>query len=276
MANFTYQRFQAFFNHSLFIIFATPLTYLFVGTLYAAQITRVHFLPFFLLYCFILLNQFLEKFLERWVKKTSRHSTIFLLIFELLNLSLVVYFTFSLHYLIGMLLLFYSLLVHGQFYLIKIGLAWFSIAMQAVFKGAIMTYISFSIQVLFIPNTLFLWSIPLVLLALFVELGKYQTSLKPLVSVTTNELFTDRTTYLALNSVLVLLYFSSFLMLWPSFSYFTCLLLLSMPAAWTAIQSYDPTKAVKKNTNTLKQLTLYSLLYLFLFACIISARFFIH
>lgn len=276
MANFTYQRFQAFFNHSFFIIFATPLTYLLVGTLYAIQITNVHFVPFFLLYCFILLNQFLEKFLERWIKKTSENSTVFLLLFELLNVGLIVYFTFSLHYLIGLLLLFYSLLVHGQFYLIKIGLVWFSIAMQAIFKGAIITYVSFAIQVLFIPNTLFLWSIPLVLLALFVELGRYQAALKPLVPITTNKTFTSQTIFLVLNSVLILLYISSFLVLWPSFSYFTWLLLLSIPAAWQASRTYDPTKAVRHHTNKLKQLSIYSLLYLFLFACIVSTRFFMH
>lgn len=270
-----YTQWRNFFSHPLFIILITPLTYLLTGSIYAAQIAKLSVLPFFMLYLFILLNQFLEKMVDNWLKKPEKVLSFILLVSEIINLLVIVYFISSLNSLIGLLLVLYSLLIQGHSYLIKIGLDWFSIVMQAIFKGGILTYLSFSIQLSFIPNTLFLWSIPLIVLALLIELGNHQVKLEQIAVLAQKTIVSIQNLHLLFISLLVFLYLSSFFILWPTFGYITLFLLLSMPLAIKAIRSFQPVKKEEmKRSSRLKQLSAYSILFLSIFAAIISTRFF--
>lgn len=270
-----YTQWRAFFSHPLFIILITPLTYLLTGTIYAAQITELAVLPFFMLYLFILLNQFLEKMVDNWLKKPEKVLSFILLVSEIINLLVIVYFTSSLNFLIGLLLALYSLLIQAHSYLIKIGLDWFSIVMQAIFKGGILTYLSFSIQLSFIPNTLFMWSIPLIVLALLIEIGTYQVKREQLAGLAQKAITPIQNLHLLFISLLVFLYLSSFFILWPAFGYSTLFLLLSTPLAVKVMRSFQPVKKEeKKRSSRLKQLSVYSILFLSIFAAIISTRFF--
>ena len=254
--------------HPLFLVFITPLTYILIGTIYARQISSIAFLPFIGLYLFILVNQLLEKIISTWLQRLNKESTTSLLITEALNLLIISYFALSFHLLIGLLLLLYSVLIQGQLYFIKIGLRWFLLIMKAVFKGGILTYISFFIQLSFIPNTIFLWSIPLILLALIVEITEYSVKTKQVEQIKQN-----RFLFLCL---LVLLYLSSFLILSLSFGYFSLFLLVSLPSAWSILSLYKVSTYNKPTSIKLKQLMAFSVVFLLSFSLVISTKFFFH
>ncbi|MEG0497210.1 MAG: hypothetical protein RR541_04365, partial [Carnobacterium sp.] len=116
---------KGIFLHPLFLVFITPLTYILIGTIYAAQLSSIAFLPFIGLYLFILVNQLLEKIITIWLQKLNKELTTSLLITEAINLLIISYFALSFHLLIGLLLLFYSILIQGQVYFVEIGLKWF-------------------------------------------------------------------------------------------------------------------------------------------------------
>ena len=255
---------KGIFLHPLFLVFITPLTYILVGTIYAGQISSVAFFPFIGLYLFILVNQLLEKIIATWLQKLTKELTTSLLITEALNLLIISYFALSFHLLIGLLLLLYSVLIQGQLYFIKIGLKWFLLIMKAIFKGGILTYISFFIQLSFIPNTIFLWSIPLILLASIVEITEYSVKTKKVEQIKQNR-------FLIL-SLLALLYLSSFLILSLSFSYFSLFLLLSLPAAWSMLSLYKVSSYNKPSSIKLKQLMVFSILFLLSFSLVISTK----
>lgn len=255
---------KGIFLHPLFLVFITPLTYILIGTIYAAQLSSIAFLPFIGLYLFILVNQLLEKIITIWLQKLNKELTTSLLITEAINLLIISYFALSFHLLIGLLLLFYSILIQGQVYFIEIGLKWFTFIMKAIFKGGILTYISFFIQLPFIPNTIFLWSIPLILLALLVEITEYSVKTKQVEQIKQNR-------FLFL-SLLVLLYLSSFLILSLSFSFFSLFLLLSLPAAWNMLSLYRVSSHTKSSSIKLKQLMVFSVIFLLSFALIISTK----
>jgi hypothetical protein len=255
---------KAVFFHPFFLIFITPIAYLLTGTIYAAQISSFSLLPFIGLYLFMLINQFLEKIIRIWLQKPTKALTLALLSTEALNLIIISSFALSIHLLVGLLLLFYSTLIQSQVYLIKLELKWVMYMMKAIFKGGILTYISFFVQLSFIPNTIFLWSIPFILLALVIEIIEY-----PIRSQQVEQLKQNRSLFLGL---LVALYLSSFSILWLSFGYFALLLLLSLPAAWSVVSLYRVSNQAKPSSIKIRQLLIFSIVFLLSFALVISTK----
>ncbi|SEL31717.1 hypothetical protein SAMN04488700_0068 [Carnobacterium iners] len=258
---------KAFFFHPLFLIFISPLAYILIGTIYAAQLSTVNSLLVIGLYLFILMNQFLEKIIATEFQKENKKIKASLLIIEAINLLIISSLTLSSHLLIGLLLVFYSILIQGQIYFKENDLKWLLISMKAIFKGGILTYISFFIQLFFIPNTIFLWSVPSILLALIIELTDHTIKAKQPESLKKNRL-------LAL-SLLIFLYISSIFILSLSFSYFSLLLLISLPTAWNLLSLYRASARTKSFSIKLKQLNLFAIIFLFLFALVISTKTFL-
>ncbi|WP_414839792.1 hypothetical protein [Carnobacterium sp. TMP28] len=258
---------KGFFLHPLFLIFITPLAYILIGTIYAAQLSTINFTLVIGLYLFILLNQFLEKISATEYQKKHKEIKISLFIIEAINLLVISSLALSSHFLIGVLLVLYSILIQGQIYLRENRLKWLLISLKAIFKGGILTYISFFIQLSFIPNTIFIWSISSILLVLIIELTDYTIKTNQLESLKQNRL-------LAL-SLFVFLYLSSIFILWLSFSYFSLLLLLSLPAAWNVLSTYQLSAQAKPHSLKLKRLNVLTISFLFLFTLVISTRLFL-
>lgn len=255
---------KALFFHPFFLIFITPIAYLLTGTIYATQISKFSFFPFIGLYLFILINQLLEKIIRIWLHKPTKTLTYALLATEALNLIIISAFALSTHLLIGLLLLLYSTLIQSQHYLIKLELKWVMYTMKAIFKGGILTYISFFVQLSFIPNTIFLWSIPFILLALIIEITEY-----PLRMQQIEQLKQQRSLFLGL---LTALYLSSFSILWLSFGSFSLLLLLSLPFAWSVVSLYRISSQAKPSSIKIRQLLTFSIIFLLSFALVISSK----
>lgn len=255
---------KAVFLHPFFLIFITPIAYLLTGTVYAAQISNFSFFPFIGLYLFILINQLLEKIIRIWLQKPVKALTFALLATEALNLMIISSFALSIHLLIGLLLLLYSILIQSQHYLIKLELKWVMYTIKAIFKGGILTYVSFFVQLPFIPNTIFLWSIPFILLALVIEITEYPIRLQQI-----EQLKQQRSLFLGL---LAALYLSSFSILWLSFGYFSLLLLLSLPSAWSVVSLYRVSSQAKPSSIKIRQLLIFSVIFLLSFALVISSK----
>jgi len=229
--------------HPLFLTFLIPLSYLLVGTLYASQYTQYNFIHFFLLYSFIFINHLLGNFLNETAKTTLSSNHLPFIIFELINLSLIYYFSYTIHPLAGLLCFFYSLVIHSQFHLVRHGYSWLTLFVSSVFKGGILTYLSFYIQANFIPITLFYWSIPLILTLFLVELGKLQLNYTKITRQSnenqTNSVFLDTKRFnLIFLCLLVSIYLVSLIFFIPTFKKLTFIFLLTLPFAVKLIQSF--------------------------------------
>lgn len=236
MLHSIYKTIIHYLYHPLFLVFLIPLSYLLAGTLYASQYTQYNFTRFFLLYSFIFINHLLGNFLFKADKiiPSSNHLSFFF--FELINLLLIYYFSAMIHPLAGLLCFFYSLVIHSQFYLVRHGYSWLTLVVSSVFKGGILTYLSFYFQANFIPTTLFYWSIPLILVLFLVELAKLQLNYLTI----TNQLNENKNSVIFLDtkifnriflSLLILTYLISFILFYPTFNKSTFIFLLTLPLA---------------------------------------------
>ena len=231
-----YKTIKQYLYHPLFLVFIIPLSYLLAGTLYAGQYTQFNFIRFILLYGFIFINHLLGNFLFKTAKITLSFNHISFIVFELINLLLIYYFSSAIHSLVGLLCFFYSVVIHSHFYLVRQGYTWLTLAISSIFKGGILTYLSFYIQANFIPNTLFYWSIPLILVLFLVELAKLQLNYLTI----TNQLNENKNSVIFLDtkifnriflSLLILTYLISFVLFYPTFNKSTFIFLLTLPLA---------------------------------------------
>lgn len=255
-----YKTITHYLYHPLFLVLVIPLSYLLIGTLYAGQYSSFNFIRFFLLYSFIFLNHLLGNFLFKTIKSSFSFNRIPFLLFEVLNLLLIYYFADNIHYLVGLLCFFYSLVIHLQFYLVKQGYSWLMLFFSSVFKGGILTYLSFFVQANFIPNTLFYWSIPLILMVFLVELGKLQLNYTringQLNEHNSNNLFLDHKYFQRIVLyLLILIYVVSFILFIPTFKSLSFIFILTLPFTIKVVQLSFSTKesiAAKLTQRTLQ------------------------
>lgn len=259
-----YKKIIHYLYHPLLLTFLIPLSYLLVGTLYASQYTQHNFIRFFLLYSFIFINHLLGNFLFESAKTTLSFNHLPFIIFELINLSLIYYFSYTIHPLAGLLCFFYSLVIHSQFYLVRHGYSWLTLVVSSVFKGGILTYLSFYIQANFIPITLFYWSIPLILTLFLVELGKLQLNYAEITKHSnenkTNTIFLDAKRFnLIFLCLLVSIYLVSLIFFIPIFKKSTFIFLLTLPFAVKLIQSLFSKEETIPSKIKQRTLQLYSI-----------------
>ncbi len=247
MVHSIYKSFTHYLYHPLFLVLVIPLSYLLIGTLYAGQYSSFNVIRFLLLYSFIFLNHLLGNFLFKTIKSSFSFNHIPFLLFELLNLLLIYYFAYNIHYLVGLLCFFYSLVIHLQFYLVKQGYPWLMLFFSSVFKGGILTYLSFFVQANFIPNTLFYWSIPLILMVFLVELGKLQLNYtkinEQLNDHNPNNFFLDHKHFQRIVLyLLILIYVVSFVLFIPTFKSLSFIFILTLPFTIKVVQLFFSTK----------------------------------
>lgn len=266
-----YKSITHYLYHPLFLILVIPLSYLLIGTLYAGQYSSFNFIRFLLLYSFIFLNHLLGNFLFKTIKSSFSFNHIPFLIFEALNLLIIYYFAYNIHYLVGLLCFFYSLVIQLQFYLVKQGYPWLMLFFSSVFKGGILTYLSFFVQANFIPNTLFYWSIPLILMVFLVELGKLQLNYRringPLNEHNPNNLFLEHRNFQRIVLyLLILIYVVSFILFIPTFKSLLFIFILTLPFTIKVVQLSFSTKESISTKLTQRTLQLCSITFFISFS----------
>ncbi|MBM6616058.1 hypothetical protein JTF06_14290 [Desemzia sp. RIT804] len=250
------------------LVLLIPASYLMLGTIYALQYTSLNWTIFLLLYGFLFINYYIENYFSKYLLFSKQAITPKILVLELLNIAIIATISFSSNYLVSILIILYSLMIHFQYTLKLFNLAGISIAILSFFKGGILTYLSFFVQILFVPLELFKWSIPLILLNLCIELGKY--FLQP---VSTQQKNKNRSSLILL--LVALTYITSILFLYTSFQYLLWLLLLTVPFTLRFVKLFHPIEEKSSKGFRLKTICIFQIFYLFTFALIESLYFYL-
>ena len=248
----------------IFILLMMPLSYLMIGTLLALRFTSLQFLNFIFLYLFVLIHQFLKKQVTKVDILSKNFYTPIWLLMGLVSLLLIAYFTFKVNFLIGILLFFYSIVIHFHYYLKERYFPFASIVLLAVFKGLILTLISFFIQTPFISFDLFKWSLPLILVNVLVEFGEYINELGK-----TQEVNEKGKVRIIIFSLLGVIYFISLFGFFPTFSYYLVFFLLTIPILIQLINSYTKDSNIAPSNKRVRRLFLFSISYYFSFFLVI-------
>lgn len=251
--NFT----RTLFFNPLFLIFISPFTLILLGTVLSIQFSSFKFTSFLLLYLFVLLNQFLEKIFAYHQKEKHELKLLPIILFEILNLLLMFYFTLSNNFLIGSLLLLYSIVIHLQYIPYNLSLSLYSLILTSLFKGGILTYISFYIQTGFISKELYYWSLSSIILHVFIGYSKQ------LVEVDLQTKITSKKSFLYLISLILSTYIFTFLSLYlPNYlKNWIFLLLLSIPLAIKVIQLFQVNKINHSTSYKIKLINLFQILF---------------
>lgn len=183
--NILKEKIRMYLENPLFLFCFIPGFYLLFGTLYAIQYIEINWVSFALLYAFVLFNQLIEgafKKKETRVERMRKSSVLF--VEGLIVLSLF-YFGIVHSIFLALALLCYSLMIQGQYLFAYYQLPWISIALTSLFKGIFMNSISFSIHSHFIPMSVLIWTIPLLLPILLMEIKRWNIPLskKQLITI---------------------------------------------------------------------------------------------
>lgn len=249
------------------LVLLIPVSYLMVGTIYALQYASLNWTDFILLYALLFINYYIENYFSKHYLFSKQMITPKILVLELLNIAVITTISFSSNYLVAILIILYSLIIHFHHTLKLFHLSGVSIAILSFFKGGILTYLSFFVQVQFIPLELFKWSIPLILLNLCIEWGMYFSH--PFSNQQQSK------NYSSLIVLLVaLLYITSILFLYSSFQFLLLLFLLTIPFILRFIKLFQSNEGKNSKRFCLKTIYIFQIIYLFTFALVESLYFY--
>lgn len=147
----------------MFLFCFIPGFYILSGTLYALQYADVNWLSFALGYLLIMVNQLLEnKFKESYTEETQSKKESILFI-ECVLFFIIIYFGIAHSIISGLLLICYSVLIQGQFLFKFYNSSNLAIVLVTLFKCLLLNSFGFYIHTGFIPFSLVIWTIPLLL-----------------------------------------------------------------------------------------------------------------
>jgi len=205
------------FNSSLkFLYVLVPsIFYLLPGAYLSSAYTNISWFPLLLLYLLILTNQLLEKMYSRLLTGDR----VKILLAEIANISLIIYFYSQSSFVFGNLLLFYSIFIHIQNIFDRYNIAYLGILVVVFFKIIVMNIASFYLNASFIPSSIILVILPFILPFLMVELDRRRKN-TAIIKLTT----------------LCLSYFVGLVVLWGSSGLWSLLIFLSLPAGYYALK----------------------------------------
>lgn len=243
------------------LVLLIPATYLMIGTIYALQYTSLNWIALLLLYAFLFINHYIENYFSKHPLFSKQVVTSKILLLELLNIVLIIFISLTTHYLATILIVLYSLIVHFQHTLKLFNLTGISIAILSFFKGGILTYLSFFVQIHFIPLELFKWSLPLILLNVCTELGRHFVQ-RPAIQQQYKK------SLLLINSLVALVYIISVVFLYTSFQQLLLLFLCTVPFTLRFVKLFNPNKEQSSKRFSLKTISIFQISYLLIFALI--------
>lgn len=249
---------ETFLYNPIVLVLLTPLSYLLVGTIYASQYVDLSFSKLIAFYLLLFVNYGMENYLKKHslLNKSELKGPFFLL--ELMNILLIIYISLQSHYSIGLLIILYSLAIHFQHALKVNQFPIIAVLILGIFKGGILTYLSFFIQAHFLPLVLIFWSVPLIILHLFLETGTY------LLEKNSPNVAPGQSYFLL--TLMILVYLSTFLFLYSTFTIWLLLFILTFPFAIRLAKVFISHKWKDSKPITLKTYRLYQLSYVFIFA----------
>lgn len=226
---------HSFFHQSILHTILFPFAQTFLGVVYASRFTSIQFLAYVVLYFFLLIN----KLLETQMTKKAASSPFYIprpnIVLELLNIGCLAYFFIEGTFLSALLPLFYTLFLHFQYVFLAYDLAPLAVLILSLFKGMGMNLFAFYWQLQFIPASLFIWSVPMVLAFLLIETNRWNRLLLniPSAHFSPHSLsFIEKDQPLKTKVILFCLFFSGILILWFQASWLSFLMLILIPVVW--------------------------------------------
>lgn len=259
--------FKKILYNPIILVLLIPASYLMIGTIYALQYTSLNWIVLMLLYALLFINYYIENYFSKHPLFSQQVATPKIFVLELMNIAAIAILSFSSNYLVAILIILYSLIIHFQHTLKLLNLPGISIAILSFFKGGILTYLSFFVQVQFVPLELFKWSIPLVLLNLSIEMGNY--FLHP---VSEQQQSKNRSSLILL--LVALTYITSILFLYTSFQHLLWLFLFTIPFIFRFVKVFQPKEEIRSKRFFLKTISIFQIIYLLTFALIESLYFY--
>jgi len=215
-----------------------PFIYILPGTIYSVTYTNINWLSFLSLLGVVLINNLLENTLDT---KNVR-ITLPLVLLELANIGLLIYFYTSQPLFLGNILVLYSILVQTQYIFKTYHLYYLALILIAIFKVFLLNGVSFYLNTNFLTNSLIAIMSPYFLPILLSELMRWKKT-NPFIFI----------------SLLLLSYLLGIMILWHHIGVWSLSLLLLLPFAYKSLN--------KRNyTNTRIFTLLFSYVTLFLFA----------
>lgn len=251
---------ETFLYNPIVLVLFTPFSYLLIGTLYAVQYVPLNIGKFIAFYLLLFVNYCIENYLKKhsFLNKSELKGPFYLM--ELMNILLIAFLSFQSHYSIALLIILYSLIIHFQQVLKDNQFPIVAVLILGIFKGGMLTYLSFFIQAQFLPLILIVWSTPLVILHLFIEIGSYLAEKKsPRVAIGQSYI---------LVTLLIFIYLSTGLFLYSTFRMGLFLFILTLPLAIRLARLFITHSWKDSKPVTLKTFRLFQLLYtvIFIFA----------
>lgn len=228
------------FYHPILYFFLLPLISLLFGSLFASQYTMLRPLMLIPFYFFILVNQLMENILLRIPKSDFELSKKLLILLESLNLALILFFTWHYSFIAGLTLFLYTLTIQMQFLFSYYDLETTAAFIASFLKVMLLNGFAFYIHTDFMNFSNFLDYGVIFIPYLIYELARIHTEpSRPAVK------FLVSLSYLIALSIL-----------WPKISFFSLLLLLTLPLLW-------PSDNVVTRKETAIFLVNFSLFYAF-------------
>lgn len=228
------KRSSSFLHHPALHTFLLPLVLSLFGVIYASRFTAIQFAPYFVLYVFLLVN----KLLETQLTKQASSSDIFLpqlnIFLEILNIGCVAYFLVNGSLLSVILPLCYTLVVHFQYIFLAYDMAPLALVMLSLFKGIGIQAFAFYLQLHFIPTSLFLWSLPMVLPLFLIEANRWERMIAVedsffMSHIPSSASFLQDKKQKGTNIVLVLIFLIGIVVLWNQATWLSLFLLVLWP-----------------------------------------------
>lgn len=251
------KRIESSLYNPVVLVLLTPLSYLLIGTIYAMQYTDLNVGKFIVFYLLLFINYCIEHFLGKHLSLKKEVFKKTFIVLEIANLLFIAYISVYSHYSVGLLIILYSLAIHSKQALKENQFPIVAILIIGLFKGGILTYLSFFSQAQFLPLMLILWSTPLIFLHLFVEFGSY------LLERTSSNVAKGQS-YLLLFSM-VLIYFLTLIFLFSSFKIWLLLFILTFPIAFRLAKLFYTHTWKMSKSMTLKTIRIYQLSYIITF-----------
>ena len=235
------------FYHPMLFFFLLPLFYMALGVIFSLQYNAFNYLSLIIFYVFILSNQMLENMLLRIPTNNFQLSKKFVLVLEFLTLLALMYFGWQHSWMASLVLFCFTLIIQLQFLFSYYSLEYVSIFIANFFKLILLNSFAFYMGTNFLYSRFIPYYFGLFLPFFLYEASRISTPIK-------NKLLIP----LIAGSYLV-----SIVLLWQYFTWFSLLILLSLPFAWLLITEYS-----RKTAAT------YTVIFSILYTCLTTYAFF--
>lgn len=204
------------FYHPTLFFFLLPFLQISLGMTYSLRYQTLNLVSFIFLYLFVLFNQMLENILLRIPDNEFNFSKSFFAGVQVLNILTILYFGLQHSWLTSLFLLLFSLNIQGQFLFNFYDLEIYGTVFSVILKTLFLNSFSFFIGAGFVQTRFIIY-----FLGLLIPLFLYEVSrIRPEMNIK------------MLQVLITLSYIVGLILLWPSLTVVSLILLLSIPFAW--------------------------------------------